>query len=138
MLAQAYEVFDVQSATNGVTAIAGLATLVVVLRFAMTVLIAYYVFHAAGRLASDGTGPALFPPFVWGLAALLMGSVSVVLLVALFCALHYTDLFRFDRGPWTRLPDAVTPLGTDHANKVAALQQEIRELRRQNRENESS
>lgn len=138
MLTQAYEVFDVTSSVGGISTVAGLATVLVVLRVATTALIAYYIFHAAGRLASDGTGPALFPPFVWGLAALFLGNVSLILLIGLFCALHYTDHFNFDRGPWTRLPQAVAPLGSEHADKVKALQQEILELRHQNRKNESS
>ncbi len=91
------------------------------------VLVAWYVHSAALRLAREGHGPALFPPYLWGLASL----VGVVVVPFGFALLHYCTLFEPDEDvPWSRGGQVaggwMMGEATDrHRERVAELHEEL-------------
>ncbi|QDV08858.1 hypothetical protein Poly30_44280 [Planctomycetes bacterium Poly30] len=128
-----FQVFSVDS--GGVDTLAFLAVAVTVATVAAHICAAYFLFTAAARFRRDqNAGPALFPPFLWGLLGLIGTITSIGVVGLLFVVLHYTD--------WCHSPErdediAPSPrLGSTHARRVRELKAELAELREQNRDAE--
>ncbi len=120
----------------GVT-IAGLAGYGLVLAvgsWVLKIFLAYHVYQTSKNISDQGRNLAFFPPALWGLFAFFVTpfSTGLIPLLALFALLHFTSWFSIERPHWERTPSAnrSTFLGSDHAERVRALEAELDELRR--------
>ncbi len=99
-------------------------------RIALQCAMAWYVFAAASRLVVRDAGPALFPPWMWGVMTLFGGWVSLVTVPVFFALLHYTTWSTPDvdvrwGGDGSRSPSG--GLRGEQARRIQDAQAELRD-----------
>ncbi len=131
--AQDFQVFDTAARWGG--GAGPLVLLVLAGKIIVHMSVAAYLYSSASRLRSEGRGPALFPPSLWGLIPLLGSGLVPIFTAFLFMALHYSDRFQPDLlTAWTDRGLGPKPSSSVHRDRVAELQAELEELRRHNRD----
>ncbi len=131
LMTQRFNSFDQGGSGMGEVFVAG-SFLFVVVGIVVRLLVAGVIFQLAGELKAKNEGPFLFPPLLWALFSLAVGSTGQVLVVGLFVACHFTSWIDLSRANFERQgrqrgkrASLTEKRESAHRKKMRALQTEM-------------